>query len=193
MACFLLVNAAATMAADYMPYIKVSAIPAEKKFALTISNLKENAEISLREGATGAVLVSDVAPAHKAFAKIFNLGNLEAGMYYVSVKTSLQEIVQPITLTKYGVEANQNKIRKFYAPIFNVHNNQYVDVSYFAGKLDDVVVTIFNNNGSIVYKERLDNVLLVEKRYDLETLPWGRYSIQVETENDVYSRDFDIR
>lgn len=105
----------------------------------------------------------------------------------------MQEVVQPITLTKYGVEADPNKVRKFYAPIFKVHDNQYVDVSYFAGKLDDVIVTIFNNNGSTVYRERLDNVLLVEKRYDLETLPWGRYTIQVETEANVYTKDFDVR
>jgi hypothetical protein len=33
----------------------------------------------------------------------------------------------------------------------------------------------------------------VEKRYDLKTLPWGRYTIQVETEANVYTRDFDVR
>jgi hypothetical protein len=190
---FMMSAATAALATDYMPFIKVSAIPSEKKFALTITNLKEGAEISLRDGATGALLVSEEAAAKKTFAKVFNLDNLETGMYYVSVKTSMQEIVQPITLTKYGVEADPNKVRKFYAPIFKVHGNQYVDVSYFAGKLDDVVVTIFNNNGSTVYRERLDNVLLVEKRYDLKTLPWGRYTIQVETEANVYTRDFDVR
>ncbi|MCR9099816.1 MAG: hypothetical protein NXI25_07670 [bacterium] len=190
---FMMSAATAALATDYMPFIKVSAIPSEKKFALTITNLKEGAEISLRDGATGALLVSEEAAAKKTFAKVFNLDNLETGIYYVSVKTSMQEIVQPITLTKYGVEADPNKVRKFYAPIFKVHGNQYVDVSYFAGKLDDVVVTIFNNNGSTVYRERLDNVLLVEKRYDLKTLPWGRYTIQVETEANVYTRDFDVR
>lgn len=193
MACFLLINTAAAMAVDYMPYIKVSAIPAEKKFALTITNLKENAEVSLRDGATGSLLASEEASAKKTFGKVFNLDKLEPGVYYVSVKTSMQEIVQPITLTQYGVEANPDKIRKFYAPIFKVHGNQFVDVSYFAGKLDDVIVTIFNNNGSVVYKERLDNVLLVEKRYDLNTLPWGRYTIQVETEANVYTREFNVR
>jgi len=190
---FMMSAANAALATDYMPFIKVSAIPSEKKFALTITNLKESAEISLRDGATGALLVSEEAPAKKTFAKVFNLDNLETGMYYVSVKTSMQEIVQPVTLTKYGVEADPNKVRKFYAPIFKVHSNQYVDVSYFAGKLDDVIVTIFNNNGSTVYRERLDNVLLVEKRYDLKSLPWGRYTIQVETEANVYTRDFDVR
>lgn len=190
---FMMSAATAALATDYLPFIKVSAIPSEKKFALTITNLKESAEISLRDGETGALLATEEAAAKKTFAKVFNLDNLETGMYYVSVKTSMQEIVQPITLTKYGVEADPNKVRKFYAPIFKVHGNQYVDVSYFAGKLDDVVVTIFNNNGSTVYRERLDNVLLVEKRYDLKTLPWGRYTIQVETEANVYTKDFDVR
>ncbi|MEQ8703232.1 MAG: PPC domain-containing protein [Phaeodactylibacter sp.] len=190
---FLMSTATAALATDYMPFIKISAIPSEKKFALTITNLKENAEISLRDGESGTLLVSDKASARQPFAKIFNLDNLEPGKYYISVKTSMQEIVQPLNLTKYGVEADPNKVRKFYAPIFKVHSNQFVDVSYFAGKLDDVIVTIFDNNGSSVYKERLDNVLLVEKRYDMDTLPWGRYTIQVETEDNVYSKEFDVR
>lgn len=190
---FMVTAVSKALATDYLPFIKVSAIPSEKKFALTISNLKEEASISLRDGENGSVLVSEKAGAQSTFAKVFNLDNLATGKYYVSVKTSMQEIVQPITLTKYGVEADPNKVRKFYAPIFNIHSNQYVDVSYFAGKIDDVLVTIYNNNGAVVYKERLDNVLLVEKRYDLEGLPWGRYSIQVETEANVYSKDFDVR
>lgn len=194
LAIFFLMSAAnSALATDYMPLIKISAIPSEKKFALTITNLKENAEISLRDGENGALLVAEKASAEKPFAKVFNLKDLAAGKYYVSVKTSMQEIVQPITLTKYGVEADPNKVRKFYAPIFKVHNNKFVDVSYFAGKIDDVIVTIFNNNGTSVYKERLDNILLVEKRYDLNTLPWGRYTIQVETEDNVYLKEFDIR
>lgn len=192
-ATFFISTATSAMATDFMPLIKVSAIPAEKKFALTITNLKENAEISLRDGETGALLVAEEAYAEEAFAKVFNLNNLKTGKYYVSVKTSMQEVVQPITLTEYGVDADPNKVRKFYAPIFKVLDNKFVDVSYFAGKIDDVIVTIFNNNGASVYKERLDNVLLVEKRYDLNTLPWGRYTIQVETEDNVYSKEFDIR
>lgn len=194
LAVFFLMSAVnSALATDYMPLIKVSAIPSEKKFALTITNLKEQAEVSLRDGETGVLLVTAKAAAKQPFAKVFNLNDLEAGKYYVSVKTSLQEIVQPITLTKYGVEADPNKVRKFYAPVFKVHDNKFVDVSYFAGKIDDVVVTIFNNNGATVYKERLDNILVVEKRYDLNTLAWGRYTIQVETEDHVYTKDFDVR
>ena len=188
-----LAQAAMVSATDYMPFIKIATIPAEKKFSLTISTLKEDAQITLRDGQTGAVLIQEDAEAGVTFAKMFNLVNLPEGAYYVSVSTSMQESVQPLTLTEYGVEADPSKIRKFYAPIFKVQDNKFVDVSYFAGKIDDVIVSIFNNNGATVYKERLDNVLLVEKRYDLKTLPWGRYTIQVETDNNVYVKEFDVR
>ncbi len=188
-----LAQAAAVSATDYMPFIKIATIPSEKKFSLTVTNLKEDAAITLRDGQTGAILIQKSAEAGVTFAKIFNLANLPTGPYYVSVKTSMQESVQPLNLTEYGVEADPSKIRKFYAPVIKVHDKKYVDVSYFAGKIDDVIVSIFDNNGATVFKERLDNVLLVEKRYDLKTLPWGRYTVQVETANDVYVKEFDVR
>lgn len=177
---------------DYMFFIKVFVIFFEKKFVFIIINFKESVEISLCDGVIGVLLVLEEVDVKKIFVKVFNFDNFEIGMYYVSVKIFMQEIVQFIILNKYGVEVDFNKIRKFYVFIFKVYGNQFVDVFYFVGKFDDVVVIIFNNNGFIVYRECLDNVLFVEKCYDLKIFLWGCYIIQVEIEVNVYIREFDV-
>ncbi|TXB66568.1 hypothetical protein [Phaeodactylibacter luteus] len=178
---------------DRLPEVEFNRIPAEQKFSLKITNLREAATVLLRDGIDGTILAEQKAAAGTDYAKIFNLEGLNPGTYLVSIKTSLSELVQPIELTHSGAEIDPSRARRFYAPVFNLSKKGYIDISYFAGTIKDVLITIYNNNGSKVFSERLDNVLLVEKRYKLETLPWGRYTIQVETADKVYSKEFDVR
>lgn len=179
--------------AEKLPQINFSPIPAEQKFSLTINNLKEAASITLHDGDNGSILLTATAPKGQNFAKIFNLSQLPVGDYYVKITTSLQKTVQPIQLTKHGVIVDHANTKKSFAPIFRVESGKYVDLSYFAGKIAQVKVAIFDDNGKEVFSEDLDNVYLVEKRYSLKHLPWGSYSIQLRTNDEVFARSFELR
>ena len=179
------------MANDYLPSITLKNIPAEKKFSLAIEGLSENANIILTD-INGQVLLSQDTEGKSAFAKVFNLNELPSGDYFLTVRTSLRETVQPIALTKTEVLVNPDRKREFYSPVIRVEK-QHVDVSLFNGRIANVTVKILSNGSEPVFEENLENVLVVEKRYKLDKLPWGRYTIEVITESDTFHKDFDIR
>ena len=181
----------ALMANDYLPSITLKNVPAEKKFSLAIEGLKENAKIILTD-IDGQVLLSQDTEGKSSFAKVFNLNELPSGDYFISVRTSLRETVQPIVLTETDVRVNPDRKREFYSPVIRVEK-EHVDVSLFNGRIANVTVKILSNGSEPVFEENLENVLVVEKRYKLDKLPWGRYTIEVITESDTFHKDFDIR
>ncbi|MCB9039314.1 MAG: hypothetical protein H6557_22090 [Lewinellaceae bacterium] len=188
----LLLSVTSMMAAnDNLPSITLKNIPAEKKFSLSIDGLKETAEIILTD-IDGQVLLSQDTEGKKAFAKVFNLSELPSGDYFLTVRTSLRETVQPIALTKTEVLVYPERKREFYSPVIRVEK-QHVDVSLFNGRIGNVTVNILDNNNAQVFQEKLENVLVVEKRYNLNQLPWGRYTIEVVTESNTYYKAFSVR
>jgi hypothetical protein len=180
-----------TLFAAEVPEFTFTPIPAEQKFALTINKLKEKAEIILRDQ-EGIILMNETADASGAYAKVFNLSNLPEGTYYMSIRTSTRETVQPIKLDKNGVTVVESKRKEIYSPTIK-STPKYVDVSLYNGKIDDVKISILDNNAQLVFEEELNNVLIVEKRYNTDKLQWGNYTMIVETPYDVYSRDFTVR
>ena len=188
----LLLSVTSMMAAnDNLPSITLKNIPAEKKFSLSIDGLKETAEIILTD-IDGQVLLSQDTEGKKAFAKVFNLSELPSGDYFLTVRTSLRETVQPIALTKTEVLVYPERKREFYSPVIRVEK-QHVDVSLFNGRIGNVTVNILDNNNERVFQEKLENVLVVEKRYNLNQLPWGRYTIEVVTGSNTYYKAFSVR
>jgi len=181
-----------TLFAAEVPEYTFTPIPTEQKFALTITKLKEDAKITLRDQ-EGIILMTETAKAAgSAYTKVFNLGNLPQGTYIMSIRTSIKETVQPIVLDARGVTVDGSKRKQIYSPAVK-STPKHVDVSLYNGQIADVKVSILDNNSRLVFEEELENVLLVEKRYSTEKLQWGRYTMIVETPYHVYSHDFAVR
>ena len=183
--------ASMAMANDVLPSITLKNIPAEKKISLFIEGLNEEAKILLTD-IDGQVLLSQETNGEKEFARVFNLNQLPRGEYFITVRTSLKEVVQPISLTGTEVLVNTEKKREFFTPVIRAEDD-YVDVSLFNGRIGDVTVNILDSNNEQVFQEKLENVLVVEKRYRLDKLPWGRYTIEVVTPSKSYRKPFEVR
>ncbi|MCB0548050.1 MAG: T9SS type A sorting domain-containing protein [Phaeodactylibacter sp.] len=180
-----------SMANNLLPSITLKNIPAERKFSLSIEGLTEKAEITLSD-IDGQVLLSQKTEGQKEFAKVFNLNQLPSGDYFLTVATSLRETVQPITLTETEVLVDYNKKREFFSPVIQV-KGEHIDVSMFNGRIGNVTINILDHNNETVFQEKLENVLVVEKRYNLDQLHWGRYSIEVITPSKTYNKAFQVR
>lgn len=180
-----------SMANNLLPSITLKNIPAERKFSLSIEGLTEKAEITLSD-IDGQVLLSQKTEGQKEFAKVFNLNQLPSGDYFLTVATSLRETVQPITLTETEVLVDYNKKREFFSPVIQV-KGEHIDVSMFNGRIGNVTINILDHNNEPVFQEKLENVLVVEKRYNLDQLHWGRYSIEVITPSKTYNKAFQVR
>ena len=183
--------ASMAMANDVLPSITLKNIPAEKKISLFIEGLNEEAKILLTD-IDGQVLLSQETNGEKEFAKVFNLNQLPRGEYFITVRTSLKEVVQPISLTGTEVLVNTEKKREFFTPVIRAEDD-FVDVSLFNGRIGDVTINILDSNNEQVFQEKLENVLVVEKRYRLDKLPWGRYTIEVVTPSKSYRKPFEVR
>lgn len=179
-----------TWAAD-LPKVSFSTIPTEPKFSMTINGLKEDASIALRD-TEGIILLEEQTEGKGNYSKVYNLSNLPEGTYYMSIKTSLKKTVQPIKLTAYGVEIDTGRRKEFYAPIIRAQEGQ-VDVSLYNGTAADVQITIFGNGQEVIYEEKLENVVLVEKRYSTERLPRGQYNFVINTPENIYNETFRVR
>ncbi|MCB0557919.1 MAG: T9SS type A sorting domain-containing protein [Lewinellaceae bacterium] len=179
------------MANDNLPSITLKNIPAEKKFSLSIEGLKGRAGITLTD-ISGQVLLSQETEGEKEFAKVFNLSQLPAGEYFLTVSTSLRETVQPISLTETEVWVNTDKKREFYSPVIQLKED-YIDVSLFNGRIGNVTINILDKNNERIFQEKLENILVVEKRYRLDQLLWGAYTIEVVTPSNTYYKAFTVR
>lgn len=173
------------------PSISLKHVPSEKKVTLSIDGLKENNTIILQDE-NGAVLLREETKGETSFAKLLNLSNLPAGNYYLRIKSSLKEVVQPITLTEEEAIINSDRQREFFAPVIKAQSG-YLDISLFNNRVSDVEVTILDQKDNVVFTESLQNVVIVQKRYNLNQLHWGAYTVQLRTPEQVYQQQFSIR
>ncbi|NBC08725.1 MAG: hypothetical protein GVY26_16160 [Bacteroidetes bacterium] len=185
-----LIAATATFGAN-APEVSFVPIPAEKKFSLSINNLKEAAHIRLQDE-EGVILLEERVQKKGSYSKVYNLSNLPEATYYMSVRTRTKKTVQPIKLTEQGVDVDVSKRKHFFGPVIR-STNDHVDLSLYNGKIADVKVSILDAGRDVVYEEALENVLVVQKRYSTKKLKWGNYIMLVETANDIYQHEFEVR
>lgn len=173
------------------PEVTFMPIPAEKKFSMTINDLREPAKIKLQDE-SGIILLQEQAKTTGNYSKVYNLSNLPNGTYFMSIRTSTKETVQPVKLTTRGVEVDKSKRKDFFSPVIR-STEDHVDVSLYNGKIADVNVSILDAGQNVVFEESLENVILVQKRYSTKKLMWGSYTMVIETANDVYRSEFQVR
>lgn len=165
-------NPVVTIAAGYSK--RVSVVMEQLASPTSVWVVNEDGIVLLEEKTTGA-----------KFAKMFNLELLPAGEYKVIVNMERKEIIQPVTLQENAVVINENKREEFFSPYIKVREDA-IDVMLFNGRLTDVSVAIFDEQGSAVYEDTMQNVLKVEKRYSLNDLARGSYTVRVSTSHKDY-------
>jgi hypothetical protein len=173
------------------PTVRIDGIPTEKKLSVVISELKESHTIKLTD-LSAMVLMEVETGANTKFAKLLNLTSLPDGTYHIVVEGSQRKMVQPIVLSKTGVSIDDYRKRIYYKPYVNI-TDTFIDVSLYNGRIATVSIAILNKYDEVVYEETLENIITVQRRYDMEDLPFGKYTIKVATQDDTYSQTFVAR
>lgn len=176
---------------ENFPNVKMNGVPAERKVSLVIEGLKANHTITLQD-ANAAVLMKESTGESYKYGKVLNLQNLPNGTYYVVIDSELKKMVQPLALTDNGVEIYENRSRTYYKPFIKV-NDRHLDLSLFNGRLATVEVTIYNDKSEEIFTETLENVLTIERRYQMKNFAYGKYRIRVKTPQDTYYKEFVVR
>lgn len=161
-----------------------------KKVSVVVEQLAAPASVWV-VNAEGTVLLEEKTSGEK-FAKLLNLELLPAGEYKVIVSTDRKEIIQPLTLKENAVVVNDNKREEYFAPFIRLREGS-VDVMLFNSRLSDVSVSIYDEQGSAVFQDDMQNVLKVEKRYSLSDLAKGSYTVRVSTAHKDYYQAVAVR
>ncbi len=180
----------AAFANEIEPDVRIATMADAKKFSLELANIEAGATTVTLYDAKGVALINEKAGAN-TYGKVFNLVNLPTGSYELVITTTNRDIVQPIKLTFEGVEMDVNQRKVYFAPAI-LTNKTNLDISYFRGKITDVTVGIYQNS-ELFFEETFDNIIKVERRYDLTSMPKGKYSVMVTTDYKTYYKDLVIK
>jgi hypothetical protein len=175
----------ATQAMDDIPFISINSVGTEKKVSLVLKNLKTPTVIRLESAQEGVLLEEEIT--NEEYAKVFNLNELSAGNYKLVVTTGIRETEQPLSITRTGLSLNINDRKEFFAPVIKA-SGQLVDVSLLNNHLTSMTLKIEDVDGNLVFDDEVQNVVKVEKRYNLSKLPAGQYTVTLTVGDKVYSK-----
>ncbi|MEN0003119.1 MAG: hypothetical protein AAF798_03210 [Bacteroidota bacterium] len=182
---FLFVFAALSLQAETgAPTIQMHTVGNQKKVAVKIDNLKLDATLTVKDD-KGAILITKAINAAQSYEQVLVVDALPAGDYKVVITTKLAETVQPFEVLKSSVELKDWKRKVFYAPVVRKTDN-FFDLNWMNGRLGDMKVSILDAAGQIVFKDSMDNVFKVEKRYHTDQLERGAYTLRLETDHKTY-------
>lgn len=138
------------------------------------------------------VLVNENVPVGAAFAKVFNLSQLPAGRYELLVGSTNKEVVQPLVVTEADVVLNEEQRREYFAPTALLRERS-LDLNWFSSRIaGQVEVVILDNAGTPIFRDAIKNVFRLERRYRLEHLPRGQYTLRITTPHKAYYQALDL-
>lgn len=179
------------LAGNDVPTITITPTGFAKKFSLVIENLAGKATVRLR-AANGEVLAQEDVDGTVYFAKIFNLEQLPAGEYQVSIATDTRETVQPLHITDKSVVLDLAARHELFVPTINVKAD-FIDVSLFNNRIASVEVKIINDNGDTIFSDEAANIIKLERRYNTAKLAKGNYILSVTMPGRTYYKEFSVK
>lgn len=179
------------LAGNDVPTITITPTGFAKKFSLVIENLAGKATVRLR-AANGEVLAQEDVDGTVYFAKIFNLEQLPAGEYQVSIATDTRETVQPLYINDKGVVLDLAARHELFVPTINVKAD-HIDVSLFNNRIASVEVKIIDDKGDVIFSDEAANIIKLERRYNTAKLAKGNYIFSVSMPSRTYYKEFSVK
>ncbi|HMO40924.1 MAG TPA: hypothetical protein PKC76_14765 [Saprospiraceae bacterium] len=185
-----LLSATTIWAASAVPTIRIEKSGSDKKISVVVERLKSNAVVQITTVA-GVVLEEEKA-LPGAYARIFNVENLERGSYRVVVATELTEVVQPFAIQADELTLNPQARESYFAPALK-WQGELLDLTMYNNRLTDVHVTVLDKQGNVVFQDNVRKVVKVERRYNLNDLGRGDYVVEVSTPHRSYYKNITVK
>lgn len=110
--------------------------------------------------------------------KRFNFNKLAAGTYTIKTSNEYKVRSQVLEINNGGIEVQETNT--YFKPIIKYDSNLW-DVNYLSGS-KATTFTILDSRGEDVYTEVVSNTN-IHKRFDIQNLPAGEYTLSVSNEN----------
>lgn len=172
--------------------VEMESLPQSKKVKVTLKTSLKDPKILVIDDQEG-ILLEQTITSDKAFVEqIIDLANLPKGRYNILVKSVLKEIVQPVQLTDKKCVIKDYLRQEYYTPMLIPHEG-YFDISWVGHRIGSFTLTLLDKGGNIVFKDKSENVLRVQKRFRINRIAKGDYTVKMTTSYKTYYEQLKIR
>ena len=164
--------------------VKISAVENAKAVTVSMSGIQNDVVKITLEAANGDVFYEEEVTKMLHYSKKFMLADLETGTYQLVVRKNFTKTIQPFVLTENGVNLNSAELTEKLLPVVK-QKGSTVDVNYLSSSPGKVIVSIFDNEGKLVFEDVKSGVTSFAKRYDLSKLFGGVYFMEVSAGGEI--------
>ena len=173
--------------------LKIEIEANQKSIFVSFNNTGEGDILIQIKDDNDAILHTEEVSNQPVFAKKFNLKNLPAGVYYLEVSDELTEVVQPLKISVSNIEMDPTARTKMYKPVFRFQNNR-LDVDFLAINNNKITISVFGAQNQLVFSEQFENAgKPFGKRFDMDKLEKGKYSIKIAAGNQTYYKTVEVK
>lgn len=163
--------------------VKISA--AEKSIIVDLGSVRKEVITIVIADADKNILVSETVKDKPNFVKRYNMSQLERGRYTLTVTKKTVRTVQTFEITAKNLTIMTIDKKEKFLPVVSMNKGK-LDVNVLLGNYNNITVTILDNEGREITKDKNYVVLNLHKRYNLDELPNGVYVIEVVASDETF-------
>ena len=162
-----------------------------KVFTLILNDLNlQQVQIFIKDE-NDVILYEEDLNITSGYLKKYDLNQLPKGDYVLEIESRNVIKVIPFEVsgaTLFFDETRENKIFKPYIR----QRGGFIDVMFKGSEVDATQVSIYDEDGQLLKKERMPAGSNIERIYDLSQLPNGKYSITFQRANRVFQQEVEL-
>ncbi len=159
-----------------------------KKLRLNLPATK--ADVALID-ADGTVLYQGTVKQLNSRGTAFNLSTLPDGQYFLTATNDEFWFSQGLTITNNKLAVNEKSTQEVVRPTLTAYDRNKFELTIPGQNVSDVNVAIYNGNDELVFRDSFRN--RHARRFNLESMPSGDYTVLVGPEQKQFSQHIAIR
>jgi len=138
----------------------------------------------------GVTLLNDRVKNQESFARKYNLVNLPAGEYTLSVETGAKTYLQPIVVGDKDLTIPKEDMMSVFSPAVRL-NQDKLDFTLLCLHDAAVTIEIYDADGNVDYSGTTQERGSVQKRFDISNLTAGKYTVMTTVQGPTFTKVYD--
>lgn len=160
-----------------------------KSFVFELDAASDETTIRLLDS-DGNIIYSEQVSKGMAYAKRFDLNNLESGNYYLEVEDSIKELTYRVALDETG--AKVGGLMESTKPVFRKRGDK-VFLNLLNLDLQEVEVSVYDSSDRILFSETIKGEQLVQKAFNFEKAYTNSYTVVVKDGDNTYYEEVVVK
>ncbi|WP_276165833.1 hypothetical protein [Zobellia alginiliquefaciens] len=168
---------------------KLSVVPNEnvKSFVYELDSHAGRTTIKFMDEEQNIIFFETVEKAD--YAKKFDLSNLKDGLYFFKSEDELSSVSYTISVKGKDIEIVDKKENS--KPVFRVKEGMvFLNLLNLDSK--DVEIKVFDSSNRLVFSEKRENQMVIEKAFDFTKAYEGEYTVVVRDSKETYYKEVSV-